>query len=425
MDSTPDSPLSPHALGPQLLERLMAPLRQAGWTQADQWYEDEEDEDDSGADAAATVELSRSNFHLFISWSPATGRLVIDDPTDGWDWDGYLPPLFALDEPLIIDLSPQSTQVDRAEAARRAFAAAGLLDVTRIYLPGDETSLRGTLSTLFWKEHISPAIRRHRREHDSLQVLRAFGEDFYWRIGSGLRAYPVISPDSVPSAAARGIAEWCWRRESDVEDWHFKIDDIAMARANIAATRAVLPHVHLEAIDWHAVRLALTAPARRLADGQALRDTFEEGWGPILASIHREIDLWQQVDEDLGAEATMRLLSMHGSHTESVGEWWGSGWFETVTRSAIARAADADTLPASVLEVFTDPEQFADAAGGHPDLLDDDTFAWLTRAIFHKRLLQQKARLPRTTALALPDWATQSLLALIESDDEPSPTEAS
>ncbi|MFI9276224.1 hypothetical protein ACIGXM_36955 [Kitasatospora sp. NPDC052896] len=64
MDSTPDSPLSPHALGPQLLERLTAPLRQAGWTEADQRYEDEED--DCGDDAAATVELSRSNFHLSI-----------------------------------------------------------------------------------------------------------------------------------------------------------------------------------------------------------------------------------------------------------------------------------------------------------------------------------------------------------------------
>ncbi|MFI9276265.1 hypothetical protein ACIGXM_37180 [Kitasatospora sp. NPDC052896] len=232
----------------------------------------------------------------------------------------------------------------------------------------------------------------------------------------------MISPDLVPSAAARGIAEWCWRRESDVEDWHFKIDDIAMARANIAATRAVLPHVHSEAIDWHAVRLALTAPARRLADGQALRDIFEEGWGPILASIHREIDLWQRVDEDLGPEATMRLLSIHGSHTESVGEWWGSGWFETVTRRAIARAADTSALPISVIEVFTDPEHFADAAAGHPDLLDDDTFAWLTRAIFQERLLRYEAHLPRTTALALPDWATQGLLA---PDDEPSPTEAS
>ncbi|MFD8478193.1 hypothetical protein [Kitasatospora sp. NPDC059673] len=422
MDNTPNSPLSPHALGPQLLERLTAPLRQAGWKQDETWYEDEEDEDDSGHDAPATVELSRSNFHLFISWSPATGRLVIDDPTDAWDWDGYLPPLFALDEPLTIDLSPYSTQVDKAEAARRAFAAAGLLDTTRIHLPDDATPLRGTLSTLFWKEHISPAIRQHRREHDVLQALKAFGEDFSWRIGSGLRTYPVISPDLVPSAAARGVAEWCWRRESDVEDWHFKIDDIAMARANIAATRAVLPHVHPEAIDWHAVRLALTAPARRLADGQALRDIFEEGWEPILASIHREIDLWQRVDEELGPETTMRMLSMHGSHTESVGEWWGSGWFETVTRRAIGRAADAGTLPASVLEVFTDPEHFADAAAGHPDLLDDDTFAWLTRAVFQERLLRHKAHLPRTTALALPDWVAQSLLA---PDDEPSSTEAS
>ncbi|MFD4661131.1 hypothetical protein ACFWP2_36585 [Kitasatospora sp. NPDC058444] len=40
-----------------------------------------------------------------------------------------------------------------------------------------------------------------------------------------------------------------------------------MARADIAATRTVMTHVHPEGVDWPAVRLALTAPARRLADG--------------------------------------------------------------------------------------------------------------------------------------------------------------
>ncbi|MEU1182543.1 hypothetical protein ABZ464_33890 [Streptomyces sp. NPDC005820] len=228
----------------------------------------------------------------------------------------------------------------------------------------------------------------------------------------------MIVPDAVPTAAARGIAEWCRRRESDVEKWHFKIDDVAMAHANIAATRAVLPHVHPEGVDWPAVRLALTAPSRRLANGQALQDIFEEGWAPILASIHREIDLWQQVDENLGPEATLRLLSMHGSRTESIGEWWGSGWYETMVRRAVLRAASDGDLPTVVPSVFPDAEHFAEAAAVHPDLLDDDTLSWLTRAVFKEGSLLRSARLPSTAAVTLPDWAVQDLLNLLQPDDE-------
>ncbi|MER7730051.1 hypothetical protein ABTX80_04135 [Streptomyces erythrochromogenes] len=252
---------------------------------------------------------------------------------------------------------------------------------------------------------------------DGRAAIEALGEEFSWRIGSGLRAYPVIVPDAVPAAAARGIAERCWRRESDVEEWHFKIDGIEMARANIAATRAVLPHVHPEGVNWPAVRLALTAPSRQLANGRALQDVFEEGWAPVLASIHREIDFWQLVDESLGPEATLRLLSMHGSHTESIGEWWGSGWYETMARRAVVRATSEGNLPAAVPSVFTDLEQFADAAAGHPDLLDDDTLSWLTGAVFEEGSRLRSAGLPSATAVTLPDWAARDFLSL-QPDDE-------
>ena len=199
---------------------------------------------------------------------------------------------------------------------------------------------------LLWAETVRDAIGRHRRDGDGREAVAALGEEFSWRLGAGLRTHPLIVPDPVPSATARGIAEWCWRRESDVEEWHFKIGDRTMARANIAATRAVQPHIHPEGVDWPAVRLALTAPARRLANGQAFADIFEEGWTPILASVHRQIDLWQQADETLGPEAVLRMLTLHGSRTESVGEWWGSGWYETATRRAIARAVSNGSLPA-------------------------------------------------------------------------------
>ncbi|MFE2349404.1 hypothetical protein [Kitasatospora cineracea] len=368
MDSTPDSPLSPHVLGPQLIARLTAPLRQAGWTQDETWYEGDEEGEEPGT-GPACLEFSRSNFHIAVTWDPTGTRLTVEDQTDGWDWCESLPPLCPLDEPLDLDLGGHATHAAKAEAARRAFAEAGLLDATRIHLPENARALHRDLVLLLWADTVNDAISRYRSD-DGDAAIKDLGEEFSWRMGSGTRTYPLVVADPVPSAAARGIAEWCWRRESDVEQWHFKIDDLGMARANIAATRAVLPHVHPEGIDWPAVRLALTQPARRLADGRALADIFEEGWTPVLASIHRQIDFWQQADDTLGPEAVLRMLAMHGSRTEFIGQWWGSGWYETAARRAVARAADNGTLPAEVTELFPDTGRLADTAAAHPDLLD-------------------------------------------------------
>ncbi|MFD4661132.1 hypothetical protein ACFWP2_36590 [Kitasatospora sp. NPDC058444] len=55
---------------------------------------------------------------------------------------------------------------------------------------------------------------------------------------------------------------------------------------------------------------------------------------PVLASIHRQIDLWQRTDETLGPEAVLRMLTLNGSRSESVGEWRGSGWYETAWSGA-------------------------------------------------------------------------------------------
>jgi hypothetical protein len=417
MTNEPTDDLSPHAAGPRLLARLTAPLRQAGWTEDELWYETDDDDDEPGT-RPAYAEFFRSNFHISVSWNPGNAQLTVDDPTEGWDWDDGLPPLCPLEEPLTIDLRTHLTQAAKAETARRAFAEAGLLDATRIHLPEHAAALRHDLVLLLWADTIHDAISRHRSHADGTEAIKALGEEFSWRMDTGMRAYPLIVPDPVPSAAARGIAEWCWRRESDVEEWHFKIDDITMARANIAATRAVLPHVHPEGIDWPAVRLALTAPGRRLADGQLLADIFEEGWAPILASIHRQVDLWQQVDETLGPDAVLRMLSLHGSRTESIGEWWGSGWYETAARRAIARAASNSSLPAVVPAVFPTAEHLADTAAGHPDLLDDDTLVWITEAIHAEEGLLRDAWLPVPPAATFPDWAAQDLLDILHPDSE-------
>ncbi|MFD0204715.1 MULTISPECIES: hypothetical protein [Saccharothrix] len=320
-----------------MLRRLVAPLVRAGWSEvsAEEWYDDEDPGED-GLGPEVTVELERSGFHLLVSWHPADVELVVGDPTEGWD-DGSLSPLFPLDDDLVVDLSGVHSQAVRAETARRVFAGAGLLGATRIRLPQEASSLRPDLVLLLMADHVYDVAERHRGRDDTGEVFASFGEEFSWRIASGMRAYSLIVPVAVPSAAARGIAEWCWRRESVVEQWHHKVGDLTMARANIAATRAVPPHVHLEGVDWPAVRLSLTLPGRRLADGRALAELFEEGWEPILASIHGQVDLWQRVEDELGPQTVLALLSMHGSRTESVGDWWGSGHYETLALPARCR----------------------------------------------------------------------------------------
>lgn len=57
-------------------------------------------------------------------------------------------------------------------------------------------------------------------------------------------------------------------------------------------------------------------------------------------------------------------------------------------------------------------------AAGHPDLLDDDTLAWITEAIHTEESLLRDARLPAPPAAAFPDWAAQDLLDILHSGSE-------
>lgn len=411
MMPSPPPRSSAEANGPHLLHRLAAPLRQAGWSHLDVW--DELNEEDEEGHSYSSIEMERSGFYIRLGWNPSTGELTVDDPIESWDWDSLIPPLFPLDAPLVIQLAVHASQSLQAQDARRAFAGAGLLDATLLLLPEKHSPLRPNLVKLILIEHVYDVIDKYCGHGNAGNAFASLGEEFDWRISSGLRTWPLIVPAPIPSAAARGIAEWCWRRESDVEAWHHKVNDSTMARANIAATRAVLPHVHSEGVDWPSVRLALTASRRRLADGRPLSGLFDEGWPAIIASIHREIDRWQRTEDELGPKAVLRLLTLHGSRTESVGDWWGSGWYETAVRRAVPRAVADGTLPKPILEAFPNPDQLTDAIAHGPDLLDDDLLRWTIRAVHDERRYQWQGGPPAPPALTFPDWATDQLAEIL------------
>lgn len=85
-------PRSAAASGPELLRRLVAPLKRAGWVEleSEAWHDEEPD----GAVTVST-QLERSAFHLAVSWDAATQELTLTDPTDDWEWTENHKSIFA------------------------------------------------------------------------------------------------------------------------------------------------------------------------------------------------------------------------------------------------------------------------------------------------------------------------------------------
>jgi hypothetical protein len=80
-------------------------------------------------------ETGPSNFHIQVSWCPSERTLQVSDPVLDWSDDRVMPPMFPLDDCMALGL-PEAAEQVQAEMARRGFAAAGLLDATRIHLRG-------------------------------------------------------------------------------------------------------------------------------------------------------------------------------------------------------------------------------------------------------------------------------------------------
>ncbi|MDF3300095.1 hypothetical protein [Streptomyces tropicalis] len=134
-----------------------------------------------------------------------------------------------------------------------------------------------------------------------------------------------VAPDIVPDAAALGVAAWCWRNNTAVEDHHLDTD-VLMARVNIAVTRITQQHIcPVEGIDWDSIKDALMDPQWALADGTPVHSLFGPGWGDVAATVTAELDRWRQLDHEvLGAETTLILMSI-GDSTSYTDSWWGQG----------------------------------------------------------------------------------------------------
>jgi hypothetical protein len=118
-------------------------------------------------------------------------------------------------------------------------------------------------------------------DKDFSGILRALTELFA----------PDVLPDLIPSAAAIGIPNWCWRNDTAVEDWHL-LSDALMTKVSISTTRAVMEHVDsYEGIDWQGAEESLTSEAWKLPDdGRSLscsrRAGGAKGAGPRSAQGH-------------------------------------------------------------------------------------------------------------------------------------------
>ncbi len=184
-----------------------------------------------------------------------------------------------------------------------------------------------------------------------------------------------ILPDLVPGAVALGIAAWCWRNDTEVENWHLPTD-VLMAKVNIAVTKAVRPHIDpVEGVDWAGAEVALTDSRWSLPDDRVISALFGEGWPEVQRTVRRQVRMWRRFDEDLiGPEAMLRLLTVAGS-TSYTRHWWGQGRWPTIcrevisdaTRAAIALPAPYDAKGAEVL--------LRDLI--EPDTLSDDVLAWM------------------------------------------------
>ena len=173
--------------------------------------------------------------------------------------------------------------LDDADLVAERAGELGLLDATHLAAAPDSDITTAELISYWYREEIFESAARYRGlALDELAGQLAADEEFSLRMRfiTGMAGSRIL-PDLVPGAVALGIAAWCWRNDTEVENWHLPTD-VLMAKVNIAVTKAVRPHIDpVEGVDWAGAEAALTDSRWSLPDGRVILTLFGEGWPEV------------------------------------------------------------------------------------------------------------------------------------------------
>ncbi|QNE18316.1 hypothetical protein F1D05_10945 [Kribbella qitaiheensis] len=339
---------------------LLGPLELAGWRCHEEGFD--LDQDDDGPVLSTT--MFRTCMLLAAEYRPFDDTLTLT-PFEMFDEDEELFSILDSNELIALDVDP--TQ----DVTRRA-GELGLLEPTRVTVTPDAgISLNEFVGYQIATYVVGPAA--HYRDKSALDVAGEIDEHPYLKLyldtvvgffGSG------VLPDLVPDSIALGIAAWCWRNNTAVEEFHLPTD-VLMARVNLAVTRAAMDHIdEIEGVDWAGLINALTDDSWALPDGRTISTLFGAGWGQVQQTVAEQLRHWQAIDADvLGPEATLRLLSIGGT-TGYTDRWWGRSRWSAMCAAVVADAISAEVaLPspyhhrgsAQLIDDLSDPGELDDA----------------------------------------------------------------
>jgi hypothetical protein len=348
------------------LEQLLGSLAWAGWELPVSYETDY----DTESGAYLFGELLRTGMVIEVEYQPAKGELLLL-PCEDED----VSRLSMLTDSVTI---PVGHRIDRgAELVAEQAGELGLLDATRLIAAPDSDVSTVELVTDRVIESVIESAAEYRNLPPEELVDRMMGdEELSTRLKVLMDFFARdVLPDAVPDAAALGIAAWCWRNDTDVENWHLP-SDVLMAKVNIAVTKAVQPHVDpVEGVDWQGIEDSLTDPSWQLADGRVVSALFAEGWPDVERTVRRQVRMWRRFDEDLiGPDATIRLLTIAGS-TSYTRHWWGQGRWPAICRAIVTDAINAGAALPPPYETTGTDALLRDLQ--EPDSLSDDVLAWM------------------------------------------------
>jgi hypothetical protein len=348
------------------LTELLAPLEWAGWELPEEY----ETDFDFEYDASISGDAQRTGMAISFEFAPYRDELLLhpSEPIDS-------ALLSVLDQTASVQVG------DDLDNGRRLVAEAagglGLLDATRVTAASASDVSTGELVADRYVEWIFKPAADYRGipVSDLLEELMA-DEEFAANFKALAEFFALnVLPDLIPSAAAIGIVNWCWRNDTAVEDWHLPPDAL-MAKVSISSTRAVMQLVDpYEGIDWQGVEESLTSETWQLPDGRVVCELFAEGWPDIQRTVRDAVRKWRRFDEDLlSSDAMLRLLTVAGS-TSYTRHWWGQGRWTAICKAIVNDATAAGIILPAPYDATGAGAFLQDLE--EPDAIGDDALAWL------------------------------------------------